>query len=87
MFGTSPRDLCATLSEMERVALERSRFNQIEARDVLKSWIRNDQRFAQYNPDVLAARVQECKSNGAVLDLDDPRLRGQPARPLERSHW
>jgi hypothetical protein len=69
------------------VAVQRCNFNQVEARGVLRSWIENDRRFAGYDADALAKRVAECKSNGAVLDLDDPRLRGQPPRPLERSHW
>jgi hypothetical protein len=87
MFGNTPKDLCATLSEMETVARQRSNFNQIEARNVMSSWIRNDQRFAAFDSDALAKRVVECKSCGASLDLDDPRLRGGEARPLERSRW
>ena len=85
MFDNTPRDLCQTLSSMETEARQRCNYNQIAARDVLKSWIRNDQRFAGYDADTLAARVQECKNCGASLDLSDPRLRGEPARPLEKS--
>jgi hypothetical protein len=87
MFGNDPRDLCQTLSTMETEARRRCNYNQIEAKTVLKSWIGNDKRFSDFDPDILAARVVECKNSAASLDLSDPRLRGQPARPLERSKW
>jgi hypothetical protein len=72
---------------MEKIARERTNFNQYEAKDLVRDWIKNDARFREFDPTVLAARVQECKSCGASLDLSDPRLRGQPARPLEKSKW
>jgi hypothetical protein len=87
MFGNSERDLCATLSTMESVARERTNFNTVEAKSVFRDWIKNDARFRDYDPDVLAGRVQECKSCGASLDLSDPRLKGGEKRPLERSNW
>ncbi len=79
-----PRDLAATLTQMHKVALERSRWDQNEAKTKFREFLGNDLRFADYDPDRLISRVMECRSNGAVLDLDDPRLKGGEPRPLER---
>lgn len=87
MFDTDPRDLAATLSQMEHLARERTNFNQVEAKEKFKEFVRRDRRFDEYNADALVARVTECKSHGAVLDLDDPRLKGLPPRPLEKNYW
>jgi hypothetical protein len=86
MFDTTEKDLARTLTEMHKVALERARWDQNEAREVFKQYLSADRRFDQYDKDVLTRRVQECRSNGAVLDLDDPRLKGGEARPLERRY-
>ena len=87
MYGDSEADLMRTLGTMAETALHKCRQNKVEARDVMQGFIRNDRRFDGYDPAVLARRVEECRSNGAKLDLSDPRLRGGEARPLERNHW
>lgn len=87
MFDKNPNDLARTLTEMDRIARDRCNANQVESKEKLKEFIRADRRFDQYDKDALAARVMLCRSNGAVLDLDDPRLRGQERRPLDRSNW
>jgi hypothetical protein len=87
MHGNDPRDLCATLASMEKEARVASNFNQIDARERFREYLSNDRRFTGYDPDRLIERVMLCRSNGAVLDLDDPQLRGLEARPLDRSGW
>jgi hypothetical protein len=87
MFGSDERDLTATLTQMHRIAIERSRWDQVAAKEVFKQYLSADRRFDEFDKDALVARVQECRSNGAVLDLEDPRLKGREARPLERSNW
>jgi hypothetical protein len=82
MFGDDQRDKVATLAEMERLSRVRTNFDQISAQQVFKSYLDADRRFDGYDKDQLVQRVQECRSNGAILDLDDPRLKGGPARPL-----
>jgi hypothetical protein len=85
MFGTDPRDLARTLSEMETLARQKSNYNQTEARQTMAEWVAQDRRFDGYDTQRLVERVQLHKFNGAVLELDDPQLRkgGQP-RPLAR---
>jgi hypothetical protein len=68
---------------MERLSRERTNFNQVEAKEKFKEFVRRDRRFDDYDPDALVSRVTDCRSCGAILDLDDPRLKGQPARPLD----
>jgi hypothetical protein len=87
MWDKNDRDLCATLSYMEKMARERSNFNQTEAKQKLKEYMNQDRRLDGYDKEALVARVMLSKSNGAVLDLSDPRLKGRPARPLDRSNW
>ncbi len=87
MHGTDERDLLTTLASMERLSRQRSNFDTTAARETFKHWLDSDRRFDGFDKDRLIARVQECRASGAVCDLSDPRLRGQPARPLERSHW
>lgn len=87
MFGSDPRDMTAALATMERLARERSNFDQMAARQTFREFLSQDRRFDGFDKDRLIARVQECRSCGAALDLEDPRLKGQAARPLERSHW
>ena len=84
MFTNHPNDLAKTLGEMERTARDRCNFNQVEAREKLKEFIQRDRRFDQYDKDALVSRVMLCRSNGASLDLDDPQLKGQEPRPLDR---
>ena len=84
MHGNDPRDLAATLTSMHRTAIERARWDQNEAKQIFREYLAYDGRFRDYDPEALINRVQECRSNGAVLDLDDPRLKGQDPRPLER---
>jgi hypothetical protein len=82
MFGNDPRDLAATLATMEKIARERSNFDQIEAKDKFRQYLSQDKRFAEYNADALIDRVMHCKNQGAILDLDDPQLKGREKRPL-----
>ena len=84
MFERSPRDLAATLTEMEKTSRLRSNFDQIAALEKMKSYLEADRRFDGYAKDKLAQRVMECRRSCAVLDLDDPVLKGQPPRPLDR---
>ena len=87
MFDNDPRDLAATLTAMHRQAIERCRYDQNEAKETMKAYVASDRRFDQFDADALVNRVAECRSNGAVLDLDDPRLKGLEPRPLEKSYW
>lgn len=87
MFTADKRDLCATLTHMEKVSREATRFDQIAARDKFKDYLDQDRRFDAFDKLALVRRVQECRSNGATLDLDDPRLKGSEPRPLDRSRW
>jgi hypothetical protein len=85
MFSNDPRDLCATLTQMQRTALERANFNQIDAKEKFREFLAHDTRFGEFDTDRLINRVSECRSNGAVLDLDDPYLqKNGEKRPLSR---
>ena len=85
MFDSEQKDLSATLSQMERLAREKSNFNQIEAREKMARWVANDRRFDAFEPTRLVERVAHCKSNGAVFDIEDPALlKGGRPRPLSR---
>jgi hypothetical protein len=84
MFDINERDMLRTLGTMATTAVERNFGNRVAARDTLQQFIQTDKRFDGYDAATLARRVEECRSCGAKLDLTDPRLRGQPARPLER---
>jgi hypothetical protein len=87
MFEKDQRSLCQALTAMERQSREATRFDQIAAREKFKEYLGQDRRFDPFDKDALVRRVQECRSNGAVLELDDPRLQGKEARPLEKSRW
>ena len=87
MFGNDERDMMAALATMERLSRERSNFNQTQAKETFKSYLQLDRRFDQFDKDVLVDRVMHCRSRGARLELDDPRLKGGEPRPLERDHW
>ena len=82
MYGNDERDLCATLSQMHRIAIERAHWNQNEAKEILKGYVQSDRRFDPFDADRLIERVQEARSNGRTMDLDDPFLRGKEKRPL-----
>jgi hypothetical protein len=75
MYGESEKDLCASLSEMHRVAIQKANYNQVEAKEILKIYVALDRRFDPFDPDRLAERIQECRSCGRTADLDDPYLR------------
>jgi hypothetical protein len=83
-FGT---DVPATLTNMHKTAVERCNFDQNEAKQKMREYLAYDGRFRDYDHEALINRVAECRSNGAILDFDDPRLKGQEPRPLERSRW
>jgi hypothetical protein len=83
MFGSEPRDLAATLSEMERVSRAKSNFDQIEQKQRFREYLSHDTRFNGFDHNRLIERVRLCKYNGATLDLDDPFLRGGEKRPLD----
>ena len=87
MWDKNERDLCATLSYMEQLARERSNFNQGEALEKLKGYMQQDRRLDEFDKNALASRVMLSRSNGAVLDLSDPVLKGRPKRPLDNSNW
>ena len=76
--------MAATLTNMHKTAIERSHWDQNEAKQKFREYLAYDGRFRDYDHEALIDRVAQCRSNGAVLDLDDPRLKGGEARPLER---
>jgi hypothetical protein len=88
MYGNTERDKQITLARMMETALTRQLGNHIEAKQLVAQWIANDRRFDGIDPYKLAQRADERQSNGARIDLDDPRLRGEPARPLTKDgYW
>ena len=72
MFRNDPRDLAATLSEMEYRARQLTNFNQPEAKAKMAEWLANDRRFDAYDAQRLIERVQLSKNNGAVLSWTIP---------------
>jgi hypothetical protein len=87
MFGKDAGDLAATLTQMETLARQKCNFNQVEAKQKMREWLATDRRFDAYDPQRLIERVQLHKSNGSVLELDDPQLlKGGAPRPGDR-HW
>jgi hypothetical protein len=84
MFADNERDKLQYLGWAANEAMNRCLSNRIEARQLMAQWIKQDRRFDGLDPTKLAHRVDELRSNGAKLDLTDPRLRGLPPRPLER---
>jgi hypothetical protein len=85
MFGTDPRDMVRTLSEMEARARQKTNFSQTEAKAKMAEWLSHDRRFDAFDTERLIERVQLFKYNGAVLELDDPQLlKGGQPRPLDR---
>jgi hypothetical protein len=86
MFGDDERDRVAALAEMERLSRVRSNFDTVAARETFKSYLSADRRFDEFNKDALVRKVQDCKAQGAVLDLTDPVLRGLDPRPLSHRY-
>jgi hypothetical protein len=69
---------------MHKAALQKASFNQVEAKEILKSYVGMDRRFDEFDPDRLAERIFEAKSCGRTMDLtEDTYLRrGGEKRPL-----
>jgi hypothetical protein len=86
MYGTDPKDLAATLTGMHKTAIERCNFDQVQAKQQFREYLAYDGRFRDYDHEALISRVAECRSNGAILDLDDPVLKGQEPRPLSHRY-
>ena len=84
MYSNSEHDVKRSLGLMAQDALRRCCNNRVEAKEVMARSIRNDRRLDGYDPDVLSRRVLEVYYSAGTIDLADPRLKGQPARPLER---
>jgi hypothetical protein len=84
MFDDTTGAKLQTLQEMERLSRIRTNFDQTAALEKFKSYLATDRRFDEYDHDALVKRVQHSLSHGAVIELDDPRLKGGEARPLER---
>jgi len=84
MFGDDEANLKATLRLMQHDSYNRSCGNKLEAAKSMQSWVANDPRFAQYDPERLVTHFQERTSCGGKVELDDPYLRkgGQP-RPCQ----
>jgi hypothetical protein len=83
MFGPDDADLARRLIEMERVARDRCFGNQVEARERLRQWLKQDRSCDQFDHDRLISRIQEVTSCARSFDLDDPYLqRGGSKRPL-----
>ncbi len=88
MFDDNDRDKLAYLGWAAETAMKRTLNNHLEARELMAAWIAQDRRFDGIDAGLLAKRVDENRSNGARLDLSDPRLRGRPARPLAHdTYW
>jgi hypothetical protein len=88
MHGRDEKDMLAALGSMARTSVDRCFGNKVEARERMKEWLAYDRRFEGYDPDRLVDRVMLSRSNGAVVELDDPALmRGGTRRPLDRSGW
>ena len=85
MYDRDQRSLVTTLNQMADLAVQKTNFNQTEAKQKMAEWLQHDRRFDSYDPARLIERVQDCKYRGATLDLDDPQLkRGGEPRPLDR---
>ena len=87
MHGTDERDLLQTLGSMARLSVDRCNANKVEAKAVMKRWLELDRRFDPFDKDALVERTMLSRSNGCVVELDDPSLRGQGRRPLDRAGW
>jgi hypothetical protein len=82
MYSNDPRDMAATLSLMHKEAVVKSNFDQNEAKNRFAQFLFYDKRFDGFDHGRLIERVNEARSNGRTLDLDDPWLqRGGVKRP------
>jgi hypothetical protein len=70
-YDIDSQSLAATLSEMQRQALNKTHGNQIEAVEHIQRWVANDRRFDQFDAGRLVARAEECRTSGATLNLND----------------
>jgi hypothetical protein len=83
MFGPDAKDLAHALSEMERESRSKTNFDQVEQKNVFRSYLQADRRFDGFDADRLIERVKEARYNGRTLDLDDPFLmKNGQKRPL-----
>jgi hypothetical protein len=80
-FDPSQRGMARSLSEMHRAAYNKNNGHQGEATREMEKWVQFDRRFDGFDVRRLVAKVNECRSNGATLDFDDPWLRGGAKRP------
>jgi len=84
MHGDTRRDLVQFLNSAANEALARNYGDRPAARRDLERAIRNNRQFDRFSAPILARQYEEARACGAILDLDDPRLMGRPARPLTR---
>jgi hypothetical protein len=69
---------------MAHDAFNRCNANKVDAAESMKSWVANDPRFAEYDPERLVSHFQERTSCGGKVELDDPYLRkGGQERPCQ----
>jgi hypothetical protein len=82
MFGNHRDDFAATLRQMQSEALERSNFNQTEARAQLVQMVTNDRRFDTFDPQALVDHVRSYAESGRSMDWDNPSIKkGGAPRP------
>jgi hypothetical protein len=70
------------LNSIANEAYQRNFGNRPAARRDIERGIRNERDFDWANASVLAEQYERARACGAILRLDDPRLKGQPRRPL-----
>lgn len=80
MFGPTDSDRLRKLGAMYAEAYRRSNFNKLEARERLAEWLAADRNFDGLNHERLAKRVEECRSDGSRLNLQEEYLRGGERR-------
>ncbi len=84
MFGSDERDLCATLAEMRRTAIQRAHWDQNAAAKIMKGYLAADRRFDAFDPDRLIQKTEEARSRGRTMELSDPWLQKNGVkRPLD----
>jgi len=82
MFRNDPRDLAHILGLMQKEAIERCNFDQTAAKREFAQSLSYDRRFDSFDYGRLIERVNEARTCGRTLDLDDPYLqRGGNKRP------
>jgi hypothetical protein len=82
MLDNNERDKLQFLYWAGETAIKRTFSNHNEAKKLVAGWVAQDRRFDGLDPVKLAERVDQYQSCRARIDLDDPRLKNQPARPL-----